>query len=42
VGGDIAKDLAESYHIAWIKDTPDVDDELLRFWRSIEPVADGP
>jgi hypothetical protein len=42
VGGDIAKDLAGSYQIAWIRDTPDVDEELLRFWRSIDPVVDGP
>jgi hypothetical protein len=42
VGGDIAKDLAGSYQIAWIQDTPDVDEELLRYWRSIEAVADSP
>jgi hypothetical protein len=42
VGGDIAQILAGGYQIAWIKDTPGIDEELLRFWGSIEPVADSP
>lgn len=42
VGGEQARREAKAYGVAWIEDTPRVNDDLLAFWRSTAPVCDSP
>ena len=42
VGGELARQEAASYHIAWLSDSPSVNDDLIEFWRATAPVPDCP
>jgi hypothetical protein len=42
VGGDEARREAEAYHLAWIADTPLVNDDLFEFWRETTSGPDCP
>jgi hypothetical protein len=42
VGGEQARREAEAYGVKWIKNSPTVNEDLIRFWRTSEPKLDGP
>lgn len=37
VGGEEARREAQAYHVAWIEDSPSVNDALIIFWREMVP-----
>jgi hypothetical protein len=42
VGGEQARREATEFQIAWIEDTPEINDALLKFWNETPPVWDCP
>jgi hypothetical protein len=42
VGGEEARREAEAYHVAWIADSPSVNDDLFEFWQNTTPGPDCP
>jgi hypothetical protein len=42
VGGELARREAAAYGVAWIPDSPTVNDDLFEFWRTATPVPDCP